>query len=125
MIAIGAYEISVGAYPRAAVVLALGLLLVGFLPDAVIRPRLARTAAGLPSCLYFVGFVGGLLSLAPVGIIAGPLVLALLVESLSLLAQEDGPGEPPGDVAEPDSSAPGAQKGSNVPTDPSPDSSPK
>jgi len=90
VVAVAGYEVSVGAYPQAAILLALGLLLVGFLPDAVIRPRLARSTAGLPSSLYFVGFTGGLLSLGPVGIIAGPLVLALLVESLSLLAREDG-----------------------------------
>ena len=105
VIAIGAYEFSVGTYADGLLVLALGLVLVGFLPDAVIRPRLARETAGLPSSLYFVGFVGGLLSLGPVGIIAGPLVLALLVESLSLLAREDGDGAAePGaaDEVEPD-----------------------
>lgn len=91
VIALAAYEASLGDYFAAGLVLAFGLSLVGFLPDAIIRPRLARETAGLPSSLYFVGFVGGLLSVGPVGVIAGPLVVALLVETLSLLAREEPP----------------------------------
>jgi predicted PurR-regulated permease PerM len=73
---------------RAALVLALGGLLVAWLPDVVIRPRLARETADLPGSLYFVGFVGGLLTLGPVGIIAGPLAVALVVETAELLSDE-------------------------------------
>jgi predicted PurR-regulated permease PerM len=66
----------------------LGFVLVGFLPDALVRPRLARDSARLPASLYFVGFTGGLLSLGPVGVVAGPLVVAVLAEVLSMLAAE-------------------------------------
>jgi len=38
--------------------------------------------------LYFIGFVGGLLSLGAIGIIVGPLVVALLVEAAGLVSQE-------------------------------------
>lgn len=58
------------------------------LPDAVIRPRLASRTADLSSSLYFVGFVGGILSLGALGIIVGPLVVALLVEAASLVSDE-------------------------------------
>lgn len=88
VLALSAYEASQGDFAGATLVLVFGLTLVGFLPDAVLRPRLARQTAGLPSSLYFVGFTGGLLSVGPVGIIAGPLAVALLSESLSLLADE-------------------------------------
>lgn len=88
IIVLAAYEASLGEFATAALVLVFGLTLVGFLPDAVLRPRLASQTAGLPSSLYFVGFTGGLLSVGPVGIIAGPLVLALLAEMLSLLSRE-------------------------------------
>jgi predicted PurR-regulated permease PerM len=54
----------------------------------LIRPRLAHETAQLPGGLYFVGFVGGLLTLGPVGVIAGPLVVALVVELSSLLSSE-------------------------------------
>jgi predicted PurR-regulated permease PerM len=62
---------------------ALGLVLVGFLPDAVIRTKLAGRTADLPASLHFVGFVGGVLTLGLIGFIAGP----LLVESLVLLSE--------------------------------------
>ena len=65
-----------------------GLVFVGFLPDAVIRPKLARYTTGLPASLYFVGFTGGVLTLGVIGFIAGPVVIALLVELSSLLTSE-------------------------------------
>lgn len=84
-------ELSRGAMVTGASILVVGLVFIGFLPDAVIRPRLARHTARLPASLYFVGFVGGVLSLGPIGIIAGPLAVALLVETISLLAEEIHP----------------------------------
>ncbi len=84
-----------------------GAILVGIvagafivaLPDAVIRPRLASRTADLDSSLYFVGFVGGILSLGALGIIVGPLVVALLVEASSLVSAEfdhvDRPADSP------------------------------
>ena len=57
---------------------------VGLVPDMVIRPRLASYAADLPVTLYFVGFVGGILSLGVIGFIAGPLIVALVVEAVAL-----------------------------------------
>lgn len=91
IVALAAYEASLGRFALAATVLVLGLSLVAFLPDAVLRPRLARETAGIPASLYFVGFTGGILSVGPVGIIAGPLVVALLVETLALLSREHVP----------------------------------
>jgi predicted PurR-regulated permease PerM len=66
----------------------IGAVLVGFAPDAVIRPRLAKWAADLPTSLYFIGFTGGVLTVGPIGFIAGPLAVALLVEAVALLAEE-------------------------------------
>jgi predicted PurR-regulated permease PerM len=72
----------------AALVFVAGAVLVAWLPDVLIRPRLARETADLPGSLYFVGFVGGLLTLGPVGIIAGPLAVALVVEMADHLSEE-------------------------------------
>lgn len=88
IVGLAVYEISVGAITKAALLVGVGLLVIGFLPDAVLRPRLAQRAAELPGSLYFVGFTGGLLTVGPVGIIAGPLLVSLLLEALTLLAQE-------------------------------------
>jgi predicted PurR-regulated permease PerM len=82
-----------GNVTRALTVAVVGGLVVGLLPDAVIRPRLASYAAHLPMSLYFVGFVGGVLSLGAIGFIAGPLVVALVVETVTLLSTGTG-GEP-------------------------------
>ena len=83
-----------GNAPRAGLVLVVGLVVVGFLPDAVLRPRLAGLAANLPTTLYFVGFVGGVLTLGAVGFVVGPLVVALLVETVELLSTELGGAVP-------------------------------
>lgn len=90
IVAIATAEAVAGDVAGALVVTVLGLSLVGFLPDAVIRPRLARYTTGMPASLYFVGFTGGVLSLGVIGFIAGPVVVAMLVEVVNLLAAENG-----------------------------------
>ncbi|AGN01463.1 hypothetical protein L593_07590 [Salinarchaeum sp. Harcht-Bsk1] len=82
------YHLAHGDVADAIAIIGLGGVLIAILPDAVVRPYLARAAADMPATLYFVGFIGGLLSLGPVGVIAGPLVVALLAEAVELLAEE-------------------------------------
>lgn len=79
---------------RAVLVAILGALFVGLLPDLVIRPRLAEYAAHLPTSLYFIGFTGGVLTVGAVGFIAGPLAVALVVETVHLLS-DSAPGSTP------------------------------
>jgi len=93
ILALAASKAIAGDVVGALVVTVLGLTLVGFLPDAVIRPRLARYTTGMPASLYFVGFTGGVLSLGIIGFIAGPVIIALLVEAVNLLAAENGSAE--------------------------------
>jgi predicted PurR-regulated permease PerM len=88
VVVLAAYHVVVGDPVQAGIVAVVGLVLVGWLPDAVIRPRLAKETSRLPVSLYFVGFVGGVLTLGPVGIIAGPLAVALAVELADLLSAE-------------------------------------
>lgn len=110
VVALAAVEAAGENLPQAVLVLVLGLSLIAFLPDAVLRPRLAKYSAGMPASLYFVGFVGGVFTVGPIGIIAGPLALSLLVETFELVAdgveeREHLPLEagdvPPDDVVEP------------------------
>lgn len=82
--ALALFQLSVGNATAAALVAVLGTVLIGFLPDALIRPRLAALTGSLPASLYFVGFTGGVLSVGAIGVIAGPLVIALLVEVVEL-----------------------------------------
>ncbi|MEF8773482.1 MAG: AI-2E family transporter [Halobacteriales archaeon] len=83
--ALVAVELIAGDVARALTVGLVAWAFVGWLPDLVIRPRLAERSAHHPGSLYFVGFTGGLLTLGPIGIIAGPVVVALLFEALTLL----------------------------------------
>lgn len=82
------YHLAVGQVATAALVLVVAGVLVAWLPDVLIRPRLARETANLPGSLYFVGFTGGLLTLGPIGVIVGPLAAALVAEATRLLAEE-------------------------------------
>jgi predicted PurR-regulated permease PerM len=85
---LAAYHVVLQQLGRAVAVFVVGGILIAWLPDVLVRPRLASETAHLPGGLYFVGFVGGLLTIGPVGVIAGPLVVALVVELSSILSSE-------------------------------------
>ena len=91
IVALAVVDVVAGNAFRAMIVLVVGLILVGFVPDAVIRSRLAGGATDLPVSVYFVGFVGGLLTLGAVGFVVGPLVVALLAETVRLLSENGVP----------------------------------
>ncbi|MDF9747399.1 AI-2E family transporter [Natrinema salsiterrestre] len=85
---IALYHVAAGDLVAAVLMGVLGLSLVAWLPDIAVRPRLARRSAGLPGSLYFVGFTGGLFTLGPIGVVVGPLLVAVFVEAVDLLADE-------------------------------------
>ena len=91
IVALAASDLLVGATFRALTVLVLGLLFVSFVPDAVIRTQLADRAGEISAGLYFVGFVGGILTVGAIGIIVGPLVVSLLIEIVEILAEHEQP----------------------------------
>lgn len=87
--ALAIYQLSVGNVVAAILVLVIGGVVIAWLPDILIRPRLAERTGRLPGTLYLIGFLGGLLTVGAVGIIAGPLAVALVVEAISLLGAEN------------------------------------
>jgi len=90
------FELALGNTVGAAQVLVVAGIFIAFVPDLVIRPRFARRTADMPGSLYFIGFTGGVFSLGAVGIIAGPLVVAMFSESVRLLSYEmDGSSDSP------------------------------
>ena len=104
---IALYHVAVGELVSAVLVGVLGMALIASFPDVAVRPRLARRSAGLAGSLYFVGFTGGLFTLGPIGIVVGPLLVAVFVEAVDLLADEvnsdatfaelvEGEGDEPG-----------------------------
>lgn len=88
--ALAIYHVVVGDVVAAVLILVVGGLVIGWLPDILVRPQLAKRAGRLPGTLYFIGFMGGLLTVGPIGIIAGPLAVALVVEAVALLKAESG-----------------------------------
>lgn len=88
IVALAALEVLAGNVVDAAVVTVVGLVVIGFLSDVLIRPRLAGLTSGIPDSLYFVGFTGGVLSVGLVGLVAGPVAVALLADAVSLLSEE-------------------------------------
>ncbi|MFB6139978.1 MAG: AI-2E family transporter [Halosimplex sp.] len=124
IVAVAAGQALAGEVTAALVVLIAGLVLIGFLPDALIRPRLASVTTGMPASLYFVGFTGGTLSLGVVGVIAGPLAVALLVEVVELVTDERTTVQQTfdGTAVDPDDRLPDANSrrsgSSDAPTDP-------
>jgi predicted PurR-regulated permease PerM len=100
---ISIYHVAEGDLVAAALVGVLGIGLVAWLPDIAVRPRLARRSAGLPGSLYFVGFTGGLFTLGAIGIVVGPLIVAVFVEAVDLLADEVNGNATFDDLADPES----------------------
>ncbi|MDY6774724.1 MAG: AI-2E family transporter, partial [Halobacteria archaeon] len=81
------YELLVGSLVKAMTVGIVGGIVIAWLPDAVIRVHLADER--LPGSLYFIGFTGGLLSIGPIGVIAGPIVVVLIAEMVKQLADSN------------------------------------
>lgn len=102
LLGLAAYHAAVGQLLQAALVAAVGGFVIALLPDVLIRPRLARRTADIPGSLYFVGFFGGVLTLGPIGVVAGPLAIGLFVETATLLSTELNSSPPdPADRGDP------------------------
>lgn len=80
-------ELMAGFHVKALMILVFGMVIIGFLPDAYLRPRLADRTTGLPASLYFIGFAGGALTLGAIGVLAGPLVVALIAETVDQIIE--------------------------------------
>ncbi|UWG49132.1 putative PurR-regulated permease PerM [Halanaeroarchaeum sp. HSR-CO] len=89
IVGLAAYHVAAGDVTAAVWVIVLAGFLVAWLPDVLVRPRLSKRTGNLAGTLYFVGFVGGLLTVGPIGIVVGPVAVALVAESMRLLAEEN------------------------------------
>lgn len=94
LVAVGGFHVAAGELLAAVIVVGVGGIVIGWLPDLLVRPRLARYTTGMSGTLYFVGFIGGITSLGVVGVLAGPLLVALLVEGVDHLADQMPHTEP-------------------------------
>ncbi|MGZ0747064.1 AI-2E family transporter [Haloparvum sp. AD34] len=83
-----AYHLLLGEVALAVALFFVGGFLIAWAPDLFIRPRLAAETAQIPATLYFIGFVGGVLTVGTIGVIVGPLVIAVTAEVADQLAEE-------------------------------------
>lgn len=88
VIGLAAFEVLTIDLMSGVIVLIIGLLFVAALPDLMLRPQLADRTTGLPASLYFLGFIGGILTLGAIGIIVGPLIIALFLKTVELMAEK-------------------------------------
>ncbi|MCJ7429217.1 MAG: AI-2E family transporter [Candidatus Nanohaloarchaeota archaeon QJJ-5] len=82
------FEIAAQNLQAAAILVFLGIIGIGILPDLLVRPRLANRSMGLPPSLYILGFMGGVLTIGVIGLIIGPLLIALILETVDMLAEQ-------------------------------------
>ena len=85
----GLYLFAVGSPTMGIVELLWGALVVVGFSDYVIRPRLVGDEE-MPVILTFLALFGGLEVMGLIGLIAGPVVMALAVAVLRLYAREAG-----------------------------------
>ena len=88
VLGLAAYHVMLGDTTSAIAILVVGWALIAAAPDFLLRPRLAAETAELPATLYFIGFVGGVLTIGPIGVIVGPLAVAVVAELAAHLSTE-------------------------------------
>lgn len=91
-IALFIYDIFMGNYIRAGLVLILGVLLSG--SDVYIRPKVSGKYAHIHPLIFLLGFIGGPLVWGITGFILGPLVLGVTYAALITYKKESAKSNP-------------------------------
>jgi predicted PurR-regulated permease PerM len=82
--------------PGWAIFLAAWTLLLTGLVDNLIRPLIVRGGTNLPGGLVFFALLGGLLAFGPIGLVVGPLALALFLSVIAVERRDPGNIRDPG-----------------------------
>jgi len=81
-----------GAYPKAAILTVWGVLVVGSI-DNVLSPRLVGKRARMHELLIFFAVIGGIQAFGIIGVVLGPVVVAITLALLEMLRQSNAPAE--------------------------------
>lgn len=73
------YYTFLGKFYTAAALLVLGFIFLSFVPDFVIRPKLAKSKAAIHPAVTLVAFAAPLFVIGPVGVVIGPLTYGFLL----------------------------------------------
>jgi len=87
----GLFLIASGHAGKGVLLLVWGTVLVVGVPDYVIRPALVGRHSTMPALLTFVALFGGVEAFGLIGLILGPLVMAISLSLLRLFAREAAP----------------------------------
>jgi len=82
------YNLSTGNTTGALIALVIIFPIVIWLPGSVIRPRLMGKRSGIHPVIMMIGIIGGISIMGIIGLILGPLFIALLISSYQLLIDQ-------------------------------------
>ena len=102
MIFLVLYNLATGNIPGVVVALVIVYPVVFWIPASIVRPRLMGKRVSIHPVLMMIGIIGGISVMGFIGLILGPLFIALLVSSYQILidqltfvkAQADQPASP-------------------------------
>jgi predicted PurR-regulated permease PerM len=86
------YLIVQGEILKGVILMVWGALVVGMI-DNLIRPLFISGKSHLPILVIALGVLGGVFSLGPLGVVAGPIVLAVFLAVFDMYSQRVFPGE--------------------------------
>jgi len=93
-----------GSYTKAAVLFAWGMLVISTI-DNFLRPRLVSERANMHPLFIFFSVLGGLRAFGIVGLLIGPVVLAITIALLEVLFADAQPPDPASAGTPPDAAA--------------------
>lgn len=84
---LGTYALATGDYTRLLAIILIGYPLITGLADFFIRPKLLGTRTAVHPALMMIGLFGGMYTLGAVGIILGPLIIALALAAFETIME--------------------------------------
>ena len=88
MVMLLVYSIAIGDLRAAALIVVIGFPVVSALPDMYYRPMMMGSRAAIHPVYMWIGFFGGAIAMGTVGILIGPVVVALVVSGYRILIDE-------------------------------------
>lgn len=88
LVVLGGYALAIGDMRGFLLVLFVGYPFVAAIPDMVMRPLLMGARSGIHPVVMFIGFFGGITLLGTVGVVLGPLLLALAAGAYGIIVEE-------------------------------------
>ncbi len=88
LVVLGGYALAIGDLRGLLLIIFIGYPFVAAIPDWIMRPLLMGAKARIHPVVMFIGFFGGITLLGVVGLLLGPLLLALAVGAYGIVVEE-------------------------------------